>query len=193
MRNDIIRDQECPTRTWRSIPWLPVNPSLNSDVPLTVTLRTLYPSVLSELESSRVSILTRFGVFNFTHNSSSFIIDLKDIPLCRGCQGQGREEKLHTEEPPFQWDGWTFLSSMGRSTNRNTLSQPDWCTWPFQNKQGEMLCLVIGCVRTHNYFSKVFFLHTGIRTEPGRNSWSDLFIFGLSHQLPTLIFDWEDD
>ena len=72
-------------------------------------------------------------------------------------------------------------------------SQPDWCTWPFQNKQGEMLCLAIGCVRTHNYFSKVFFLHTGIRTEPGRNSWSDLFIFGLSHQLPTLIFDWEDD
>lgn len=45
------------------------------------------------------------------------------------------------------------------------------------------------CIQTHNYFSEVFFFHTGIRTEPERNSWSDLFIFGLSHKLPTLIFD----
>ena len=143
MRNNVSGDQECPTPAWRSTPWLPVNPSVNSDVPLTVTLSTLYPPLLSGLESSRVSIPTWFGVFNFTHNSSSFIIDLKDIPLCRGYQGQGREEKLHAEEPPFQWDGWALPSPMAEAQTEIPCSQPDWCTRPFQNKQGEMLCLAI--------------------------------------------------
>lgn len=53
-----------------------VNPSLNSDVLLTLTLRTVYPSVLPELESSRVTILTRFLVFSFTV-SNHLLLTLK--------------------------------------------------------------------------------------------------------------------
>lgn len=46
--------------------------------------------------------------------------------------------------------------------------------------------------RTHNSFSEVFFSSHGGRTEPERNSWSDLFIHGLSHKPPRLILDWEE-
>lgn len=53
-----------------------VNPSLNSDVLLTLTLRTVYPSVLLELESSRVDILTRFLIFSFTV-SNHLLLTLK--------------------------------------------------------------------------------------------------------------------